>query len=221
MFGIESTMDITEIVLKLLLAVALGGLIGMERESSHKPAGFRTNILICLGSTMVMILSGLLLEGQEGGGDFTRIAAAVITGMGFIGAGSIIQARGMVLGLTTAATLWAVAGLGLVIGAGFYIIALIYAAVIILTLIIFRVFENRFLTKTLFHYHLKTAAPMQVIMDVKKMALHEGIRFKEIKYKKEEEMALISLIFPSTEESEQKFYKGLINHKDIFEITVD
>jgi len=87
-------MDITEIVLKLLLAVALGGLIGLERESSHKPAGFRTNILICIGSTMAMILSGLLLEGQEGSGDFTRIAAAVITGMGFIGAGSIIQARG-------------------------------------------------------------------------------------------------------------------------------
>jgi len=139
MFGIESTMDITGIVLKLLLAVALGGLIGMERESSHKPAGFRTNILICLGSTMVMILSGLLLDGQEGG-DYTRIAAAVITGMGFIGAGSIIQARGLVMGLTSAATLWAVAGLGLVIGAGFFIIALIYAEVIILTLIIFRVF---------------------------------------------------------------------------------
>ncbi len=214
-------MDITEIVLKLLLAVALGGLIGLERESSNKPAGFRTNILICIGSTMVMILSGLLLEGQEGGGDFTRIAAAVITGMGFIGAGSIIQARGMVLGLTTAATLWAVAGLGLVIGAGFYIIALIYAAVIILTLIIFRVFEDRFRTKTLYRYRIKTAAPMQVIMDVKKIALHEGIKFKEIKYKKEEEMATLSLTFPSIEESEQKFHKSLINHKDITEITVD
>ncbi len=221
MFGIESTMDITEIALKLLLAVALGGLVGLERESSHKPAGFRTNILICIGSTMMMILSGLLLEGQEGGGDFTRIAAAVITGMGFIGAGSIIQARGMVLGLTTAATLWAVAGLGLVIGAGFFIIALIYAAVIILTLIIFRVFEDRFLTKILYRYRLKTAAPMQVIIDVKKIAFREGIKFKEIKYKKEEKIALISLAFPSTEESEQKFHQGLINHNDITEITVD
>jgi putative Mg2+ transporter-C (MgtC) family protein len=200
--------------------VALGGLIGLERESSHKPAGFRTNILICIGSTMMMILSGLLLESQENGGDFTRIAAAVITGMGFIGAGSIIQARGMVLGLTTAATLWAVAGLGLVIGAGFFIIALIYAAVIILTLIIFRVFEDRLLTKTLYYYRIKTAAPMQVIKDVKKIALHEGIKFKEINYKKEEEMAWISLTFPSTEESEQRFQQDIINHKNITEITV-
>ena len=221
MFGIESTMDITEIFIKLLLAVALGGLIGLERESSQKPAGFRTNILICIGSTMAMILSGLLLEGKADGGDYTRIAGAVVTGMGFIGAGSIIQARGMVMGLTTAATLWAVAGLGLVIGAGFFIIALIYAAIIILTLIIFRMFEDRFLTKTLYHYRLKTAAPIQVIMAVKKNAIHEGIKFNEINYKKEEDMALISITFPSTEESEQKFYSGLINHKDIFEITVD
>lgn len=221
MFGIENTMDITEIVLKLLLAVALGGLIGLERESSHKPAGFRTNILICIGSTMVMILSGLLLQGQEGGGDLTRIAAAVITGMGFIGAGSIIQARGMVMGLTTAATLWAVAGLGLVIGSGFFIIALIYAAIIILTLIFFRLFEERFHAKTLYHYHIKTAVPLQVIMDVKKIALHEGIKFKEIKYKKEEEIALISLAFHSTNEGEMKFQAGLINHKDITEMTVE
>ena len=115
-------MDIASIALKLLLAVALGGLIGLERESSQKPAGFRTNILICTGSTMMMILSSLILgQGEATAGDFTRVAAAVITGMGFIGAGSIIQARGAVYGLTTAATLWTVAGLGLVIGAGFYI----------------------------------------------------------------------------------------------------
>ena len=88
-------MDVLEITLKLLLAVGLGGLIGLERESSHKPAGFRTNILICLGATMMMVLSTLLL-GQENArtSDLTRIAAGVITGIGFIGAGTIIHARG-------------------------------------------------------------------------------------------------------------------------------
>ena len=76
-------MNILEITLKLLLAVGLGGLIGLERETSQKPAGFRTNILICVGSTMVMIASGLILQGREGGGgDLTRIAAGVITGIG-------------------------------------------------------------------------------------------------------------------------------------------
>jgi len=106
-------MSILEVTLKLLLAVALGGLIGVERETSQKPAGFRTNILICLGATMMMVLSRLVLEGNEGSsGDLMRMAAGVITGIGFIGAGTIIQARGMIIGLTTAATLWAVAGLG-------------------------------------------------------------------------------------------------------------
>ncbi|MGD2295486.1 MAG: MgtC/SapB family protein [Candidatus Aminicenantes bacterium] len=215
-------MDITEIVLKLLLAVALGGLIGLERESSHKPAGFRTNILICIGSAMAMILSTLLLKNTaSSSADISRMAAAVITGMGFIGAGSIIQARGNVMGLTTAATLWAVAGLGLVIGAGYYIVALVYAAVIILTLIIFRVVEDRLLSKPLYRYRLKTLSPAQVIVNVKQIALHEGIKLKEIKYKKEEGLASLSFSFPSTEESERKFHQDLISLKDITEITVD
>lgn len=121
-----------------MLAVALGGIVGLERESSQKPAGFRTNVLICVGATMMMVLSRLILQGKEGNGEsLSRIAAGVITGIGFIGAGTIIQARGSVLGLTTAATLWAVAGLGLVIGAGYYWIAIIFAALILLTLLCF------------------------------------------------------------------------------------
>ena len=132
-------MDIAEITLKLILAVALGGLIGFERESSQKPAGFRTNILICIGATMMMIFSQLILqEGESNSSDMTRIAAGVITGIGFIGAGTVIQAKGIVIGLTSAATLWAVAGLGLVIGAGYYLIAIIFTGIIILTLVIFR-----------------------------------------------------------------------------------
>ena len=95
-------MNLIEILLKLVLAVALGGLVGLERETSQKPAGFRTNILICVGSAMMMILSGLILGGNaESGTDLTRIAAGVITGIGFIGAGTIIQARGSIVGLTT------------------------------------------------------------------------------------------------------------------------
>jgi putative Mg2+ transporter-C (MgtC) family protein len=131
-------MSLMEITLKLLLAIALGGSIGMERETREKPAGFRTNILICVGSAMMMILSGLVFQGKETmGRDLTRIAAGVITGIGFIGAGTIIQARGIVHGLTTAATLWAVAGLGLVVGAGYYLVAVIFTFLVIITLILF------------------------------------------------------------------------------------
>lgn len=215
-------MSILEITLKLLLAVALGGLIGLERESSQKPAGFRTNILICVGSAMMMILSGLILQGKEGsGGDLTRIAAGVITGIGFIGAGTIIQSRGIVIGLTTAATLWAVAGLGMVIGAGYYFPALIFTAIIILTLVIFRQIEGQYLKKSIYRYHLKTKYSKDILINIKKLALHEGIKFRELTLKKEENLSVIDFSFPSTEEKEQKFNQSLLDIEEILEIKIE
>ena len=99
----------------------LGGAIGIERELSGKAAGLRTNILICVGSALLMDLSIHLGDGREGPSDPARLAAQVITGIGFLGAGTIMQARGTVIGLTTAATLWVVMAIGLVVGSGRYI----------------------------------------------------------------------------------------------------
>ena len=99
----------------------LGGAIGIERELSGKAAGLRTNILICVGSALLMDLSIHLGDGQPGPSDPARLAAQVITGIGFLGAGTIMQARGTVIGLTTAATLWVVMAIGLVVGSGRYI----------------------------------------------------------------------------------------------------
>jgi putative Mg2+ transporter-C (MgtC) family protein len=131
-------MDIGGIVVKLLLAVLFGGAIGLERETSHKPAGLRTNILICTSATMMMVLSQLSVGGKDLGAEAMRIAAGVITGVGFLGAGAIIQSRGAVHGLTTASTIWAVAGLGLVLGAGHYLLATIFTAIIVVTLVLLR-----------------------------------------------------------------------------------
>ena len=111
--------------------MVLGGIIGIERELSGKPAGLRTNILICLGSALLMDLSVRI--GMVDGvrvGDPARIAAQVVSGIGFLGAGTIMQARGAVLGLTTAATIWVVAAIGLTIGAGAYLEATGAAAVV-------------------------------------------------------------------------------------------
>ncbi|MEJ7812612.1 MAG: MgtC/SapB family protein [Gemmatimonadaceae bacterium] len=105
------------------MAVVLGGMVGLERELSGKPAGLRTNILICLGSAILMDLSigvGVTAEGVRVG-DPARIAAQVVTGVGFLGAGTILQARGVVVGLTTAATIWVVAAIGLTVGAGRFV----------------------------------------------------------------------------------------------------
>jgi putative Mg2+ transporter-C (MgtC) family protein len=215
-------MDLVEVVLKLALAVALGGLIGMERETSQKPAGFRTNILICVGSAMMMILAQLLFGGKDGNSnEVARIAAAVITGVGFIGAGTILQARGSVTGLTSAATIWAVAGLGLVIGAGYYVIAIIFSVIVILTLLFFRRIEGRPRERLLYRYELKTRAAREVLLNIKKLALHESIKFKEITHRKEGAESIISFSFPASEEKEQKFNQSLLSMDGIKEIKID
>ena len=215
-------MDIMEITLKLLLAVALGGLIGIERESSKKPAGFRTNILICIGATMMMILSQIILKGEgSSSSDATRMAAGVITGIGFIGAGTIIQARGMVVGLTTAATLWAVAGLGLVIGAGYYLIAGIFTVTIISTLILFRLVEEYRIKRALYRYKVKFHYAKDLLPTIKRMAFHDGIKFNEIAQKREENFSVIEFTFFSSEEKEQKFVQSLSEMEEIQEIKID
>src|SRR5262245_12494018 len=98
-----------DLLAQLLLATLLGGAIGMEREISGKPAGLRTNILICVGATLFTVLS-VQMSGARG--DPGRIAAQVLTGVGFIGAGTILHARGSVTGLSRAATIWLVASIG-------------------------------------------------------------------------------------------------------------
>jgi putative Mg2+ transporter-C (MgtC) family protein len=132
---------------RLILAAVLGGLIGLERELKHKPAGLRTNMFICFGSAMFTILS-VELAG-EFTGDHTRIAAQIIPGIGFIGAGSILHSRGSVQGLTTAATLFVVASVGMATGGGLYLIAIFATMVILVALNLLGWAEKRFSLKPL------------------------------------------------------------------------
>ncbi|HXF95394.1 MAG TPA: MgtC/SapB family protein [Gemmatimonadales bacterium] len=120
-----------DLLLQLVLATVLGGAVGLERELSGKPAGLRTNILICMGSVIFTQLS-LTLGGA--GADPTRVAAQIVTGVGFIGAGTILHARGAVVGLTSAATIWVVAAIGVALGAGYYLEALGTTILVLLVL---------------------------------------------------------------------------------------
>src|SRR5215467_9033896 len=129
-------------ILRLIVAAILGGIIGLERELRHKAAGLRTNMFICFGSAMFTILSDVLA--QEHTGDHTRIAAQIIPGIGFIGAGSILHARGSVVGLTTAATLFVVASVGMAAGGGLYITAIFATIVILLALAVLGKVERKF-----------------------------------------------------------------------------
>lgn len=112
-------------ITRLLLAAILGGMIGLERETKHRSAGLRTNLFICFGAALFTVLSrGLAAEPS----DFTRIAAQIIPGIGFIGAGSILHTRGLTSGLTTAATMFVVASVGMAAGGGLYLTAVFATA---------------------------------------------------------------------------------------------
>lgn len=118
----------------MVLAVVLGGAVGLEREISGKPAGLRTNILICVGAALLTHLSVAITSIPERVGDPSRLAAMIVSGIGFIGAGTIMQARGTVTGLTSAATIWVVAAIGIAVGARLYIEAVGTCALVTLVL---------------------------------------------------------------------------------------
>jgi putative Mg2+ transporter-C (MgtC) family protein len=119
-------------IIGVLLATVFGGIIGLERQLSGKAAGLRTNVLICLGAAVFTIISKQMAA--ETGDSITRIAAQIVTGVGFIGAGAIIQDRGGVHGLTTAATIWLVSSIGTACGAGLYALALVTTLIAVVVL---------------------------------------------------------------------------------------
>jgi putative Mg2+ transporter-C (MgtC) family protein len=135
-------------MVRLMLAAFLGGIIGLERELKRKPAGLRTNMFICFGSAMFTILSNELAT-QWGIGDHTRIAAQIIPGIGFIGAGSILHDKGGVSGITTAATLFVVASIGMAAGGGLYLEAIFATMLIYLALNLLGFLERQFNLKPL------------------------------------------------------------------------
>jgi len=138
-----------EIAVRLFLSAILGGLIGLERESHGRPAGLRTHILVCLGSCLVMMIS--IYGFRFGKGDPARLAAQVVSGIGFLGAGTILREGASVKGLTTAASLWVVAGIGLAMGGGFYFAGLIVTIFSVLTLLLLEPVEKRLFTMRTFH----------------------------------------------------------------------
>ncbi len=131
---------------KLLLAAFLGGIIGLEREIRRKPAGLRTNMFMCVGSALFTLLSQELAK--LFGGDPVRIAAQLIPGIGFIGAGSILHARGSVVGLTTAATIFVIASIGMAVGGGMYLTGIFTTFFLLFALWALGRFERRFDLKT-------------------------------------------------------------------------
>jgi len=129
-----------DLIIRLVLAAVFGGLVGWERQKGHKPAGLRTHMLVSMGSALFTMISFMVtFDLASGLVDSTRIAAGIVTGIGFLGAGAIIQSQEKVIGLTTAASIWIVAAIGMAIGYGLFVLA---GSTAILTLIILYILEK-------------------------------------------------------------------------------
>ena len=137
------------VLFRLVLAAVLSGAIGFEREFHGRAAGFRTHILLCVGSTLVMLTSMHIFDiySSKVAADPARIAAGVITGIGFLGAGTIMHSKSAVRGLTTAASLWVVAGIGLAVGSGMYYGAVVTTLLTVITLMLFSRLEYTMIRK--------------------------------------------------------------------------
>ena len=155
-------------VARLLLAAALGGIVGLERTVHRKPAGIRTNMFICLGAAMFTILSDVIPDPATG--DRTRIASNIVQGVGFLGAGAILHSKGGVSGLTTAATMWVVASIGIAAGAGHYSLATVATIIILGALNILGAFEAKIgLKRITVSYEIKGASAPEILEDLNKI----------------------------------------------------
>ncbi|MBW9151185.1 MgtC/SapB family protein [Clostridium estertheticum] len=153
-------MLVYQVAIRLALAVFVGGLIGYEREFKNRPAGFRTHILVCLGAAITSMIqlysiqetTNMILQHPELQSamkvDIGRLGAQVITGVGFLGAGTIIHDKGSIKGLTTAASIWAVACIGLAIGLGYYTLTILSAVCVFIVLVFLKTFETKLFKNT-------------------------------------------------------------------------
>ncbi|MCY6370104.1 MgtC/SapB family protein [Clostridium ganghwense] len=152
-------MDNYEVILRLGLAIFIGGLLGYERQYKNRPAGLRTHILVCVGAAIISMIQlhittdtiALIIEHPELSNalkaDMGRLGAQVISGIGFLGVGTIIREKGSVKGLTTAASIWTVGCIGLAIGMGYYFLSIISAVSVFFTVVLLRRFESNFFKK--------------------------------------------------------------------------
>ena len=168
-----------EMLLRLLAAMLIGGLVGLERGGRNHDAGLKTHILVCIGSASIIILS-ILIYNDYGTGDVTRMSAQVISGIGFLGAGSIIIGGNKIRGLTTAATLWSTACFGLVVGAGYYYLAFYTTALMMFTMYCLRPLATRIQEK---HRTISVAVSIsnkQSLSELTAYLKEEGISIKSI-----------------------------------------
>ena len=205
-----------EIGLKLLLAAVLGGLMGLERQIRGKPAGLRTNMLICMGATLFMGISLKVAEIFKGDPD--RIAAQIITGIGFLGAGAVLHSRGFVLNLTTAATIWVVAGVGMALGAGMYATAVEATILTIAILSVLGIVEGRLEARRGLEYRLLVESLNEGLEAVHRALAVHGVTAVDLSFKREGHNYRVSFHSTAPRETNQKVLDAFALEPTIHEV---
>ncbi|MGN0570850.1 MAG: MgtC/SapB family protein [Candidatus Fimenecus sp.] len=215
---------------KLALAVLLSGIIGFEREHSHRPAGFRTHILVAVGSALIMLTSVYIAEKYKGqmNVDITRMSGQVVSGIGFLGAGTILREGFSVKGLTTAASLWAVSCIGIAIGAGFIAGAVVATLVIYITLNSLKKVIVRGKAGKALYVEVKDLA--EQVPKISKLIKRTGtvVHSMEILYdndsklrKKKDTSTIKALIFPKTDDALKVIISTLQNDENVVDVYMD
>ena len=171
-----------EIILRLLSAVILGGIIGLERTGSKHDAGLRTHIIVCLGAATVMALSDLIVRNYNIPNEIMRMSAQVISGVGFLGAGSIMADGNKIRGITTAAGVWTTACIGLVIGAGYYIIAFAITLLLLFVMTALKPITKKLMEKSVHHSLTAVAGNEKKISNLLKLLSENDIEISKVKY---------------------------------------
>lgn len=206
-------MNIYEVALRIVLAIIIGGVVGFNREYENRPAGFRTHVLVCLGATVAALiqvqlgyyvvneiaktpnLSGILSV------DTGRVICQVISGVGFLGAGTIIRTKASVKGLTTAASIWAVACVGIAVGMGFYTISVLSGIGIVIALVLLKRFEYRFINKLdIIKLKIEYTEKTKVIKEINDTLEDDEIAIKNIEFISDEDRreCVYTLLLPQT-----------------------
>jgi putative Mg2+ transporter-C (MgtC) family protein len=207
-----------DIILKILLAAMLGGIIGLERELSHKEAGLRTNILIAIGSTLITVLS-FKIAALSQTADPARLAAQIVSGIGFLGAGAIIQARFAVHGLTTAATIWTVAAIGIAIGSGFYLLAFVVAILVVLVLTVFKfLLAHIEKQKQNYVYLITTEEKASLLVELRQVLTELHIHYSSARMNRRAGSYEFEIIFSTSENKNREFLDKAMLLKGVKEV---
>lgn len=205
-----------EILIKIFLALVLGGALGMERQYHDKPAGYATNCLICLGAMLFTILSEYM---GAAGGDPGRISAQVVTGVGFIGAGSILRDGNKISGLTTAAGVWVVAAIGMAIGYGQYVLATLTAGSILILQLGMR--KSIHLVELLKHYDtifLVCEPNWDVVNKISATIEKQNVTVLKQEITKQDNRFHVSIVATFTGEEFQKITKELLAMPEVYSL---